>query len=146
MKKRANKKTTQLQTQTDTIQIQLYRHLGGICLSMSLRAILMTMLRTYQLSGDLDLILTRLGRKAVFVEVIKVRVEECSLGWYSLAWVIHQHVHQQIVPGLNISTQFEGRNKKNHTLSPPSPSQQMKDWKCSTLGRLPEQVRLFWSR
>ena len=109
---RANKKTTQLQTQTDTIQIQLYRHLGGIGLSMSLRAILKTMLRTYQLSGDLDLILTRLGRKAVFVEVIKVRVEECSLGWYSLAWVIHQHVHQQIVPGLNISTQFEGRNKK----------------------------------
>ena len=40
----------------------------------------MTMLRTNQLSGDLDLILTRLGRKAVFVEVIKVRVEECSLG------------------------------------------------------------------
>ena len=66
-------------------------------------------------SGDVDLILARLSREAVLVKIIKVGVEKSSFGRDPLAWVVHQHVHQQIIPRIYIDT-FRRRKKQYHTL------------------------------
>ena len=66
-----------------------------------------------QLSGNLDLILARLCRESLLVQVVKVGVQQRSLGRDPLAGVVHQHFHQQIIPG----THFEGGEKESYPVA-----------------------------